>query len=202
MAKAVFLDRDGVINELVYYPEHGIIDSPFTVQQFKLRPGVAQAIRLFNQKGFRVIVISNQPGVAKNHFTLETLRAMDAKMKAEMGAQDAVLDGIYYCLHHPDGENGDYRTNCNCRKPKPGLLLQAAKAFDLYLGQCYMVGDGLIDIKAGKNAGCKTLLIGRMKCELCDLMEGEKVRPDAIAGDLSSVAEKIFKWEDGHGDIY
>jgi D,D-heptose 1,7-bisphosphate phosphatase len=193
--KAVFLDRDGVINELIYHQEAGIIDSPFKVEQFRLLPGVAEAIRLLNQKGFLVLVVSNQPGVAKNHFTVETLRAMDEKMKRELGAQGAHLDGVYYCLHHPDGENAEYRANCPCRKPKPGLLHQAARDFGLDLGQCYMVGDNLTDIKAGRNAGTKTLLIGRMKCELCHLMDQEGVRPDAIVANLLEAVETILRIE-------
>lgn len=195
MDSAVLLDRDGVINELIYYPEHEIIDSPFTVGQFKLRPGVAQAIKPLNQRGYKVIVVSNQPGVAKNHFTLETLRAMDAKMKAELSAQGASVDGIYYCLHHPEGENSQYRATCACRKPQPGLLLQAAREFGLDLGQCYMVGDSLTDIKAGKEVGCRTLLISRMKCELCQLMDEEGIKPDAIVSDLMEAERAIARWE-------
>lgn len=202
MAKAVFLDRDGVVNELIYYPEQGIIDSPFTVDQFTFRPGVGQAVRLLNQKELKVIVVSNQPGVAKNHFNLDTLRKMDAKMTMELGAQGATVDGIYYCPHHPEGENAGYRMVCTCRKPQPGLLLQAAKEFALDLSQCYMVGDSLTDIKAGKNAGCKTLLIGKMKCELCHLMDDEGIRPDAIVGSLVEAVKTVSKWEDQHGNLH
>jgi len=200
--KAVFLDRDGVINELVYYQEAGVIDSPFVVEQFKLRPHVGEAIKLLNQVGYKTIVVSNQPGVAKNHFTLDTLRQMDTKMAGELSAQGAFLDRVYYCPHHPNGNNGDFRRACSCRKPQPGLLLQAAKEFDLDLSQCYMVGDNLTDVKAGKNAGCRTLLVGKMKCELCHIMDEEGVKPDAIVGDLLEAAKTILKWEGKHGDLH
>ncbi len=200
--RAVFLDRDGVINELVYHQEAGVIDSPFTVEQFRLLPGVGEGIKLLTQMGFKVIVASNQPGVAKNHLTLETLRKMDAKMKSDLSARGACIDGVYYCLHHPEGDNSNSRTVCCCRKPQPGLLLQAAKEFVLDLSQCYMVGDNLTDIKAGKNAGCKTLLIGKMKCELCHLMDDEGTRPDAIVGNLVEAVKTVSKWEDQHGNLH
>ncbi len=200
--KAVFLDRDGVINELAYYPEAGVIDSPLTVEQFRLRPHVGKAIKLLNQMAYKVIVISNQPGIAKNHFNLNTLRKMDAKMKTELRAQGASVDGIYYCPHHPDGENSEYRVICPCRKPEPGLLLQAAKDYGLDLVRCYMVGDSLTDVQAGRKAGCKTILIGKMKCELCHLMDEEGARPDAIAGNLLEAVNTILRWEDKHEDIH
>ena len=202
MDRAVFLDRDGVINELVYYTEHGVVDSPFTVQQFKLCPGVPDAVKLLNNKGFKVIVVSNQPGVAKNHFAVETLKLIDAKMKAELSARGAFLDGIYYCLHHPEGENSEYRRHCTCRKPQPGLLLQAAADFDLDMAQCYMVGDNLTDIKAGKSAGCKTILIGTMKCEVCHMMEREGIKPDAIASRLMAAAATILNEEGIYADLH
>lgn len=193
--KAVFLDRDGVINDLIYYKEVGIINSPFTVGLFRLKARVGEAIRLLNRIGLKVIVTSNQPGVAKNHFTVDVLHQMDDKMTRELEAQGAHLDAIYYCLHHPDGENSEYRVSCLCRKPLPGLLLQAADNFDLDLWHCYMVGDNLSDIKAGRSAGCRTLLIGRMKCDLCRLMDEEGARPDAIVADLLEAAKTISEWQ-------
>ncbi len=200
--KAVFLDRDGVINELIYHQEAGVIDSPFIVEQFRLRPRVGEAIKLLNQAGYKTIVVSNQPGVAKNHFTLDTLKQMDIKMTEELKAQGAFLDRVYYCTHHPDGHNGDHRLVCSCRKPQPGMLLQAAKEFSLDLSQCYMVGDNLTDIKAGKNVECKTVLIGKMKCELCHLMEEECVKPDAVVGDLLEAVQMILKEEEKDGNLH
>jgi len=200
--KAVFLDRDGVINELVYHQEAGVIDSPFIIEQFRLRPHVGEAIKLLNQAGYKTIVVSNQPGVAKNHFTLDTLKQIDVKMIGELRAQGAFLDRVYYCTHHPDGHNGDHRLVCSCRKPQPGMLLQAAKEFTLDLSQCYMVGDNLTDVKAGKNAGCRTLLVGKTKCELCHVMDEEGVRPDVIVSDLLEAAKIILQWEEKHGDLH
>lgn len=188
----MFLDRDGVINELVYYPEAGVIDSPFTVELFHMLPGVGEAIRSLNGAGFKVVVTSNQPGVAKNHFTEETLNNMNQKMTGELAAQEAFLDGIYYCLHHPEGTNGRYRCQCDCRKPKPGLLLQAARELGIDLGQSYMVGDSLTDIKAGENAGCHAILIGGLKCDTCRLIDEQDTRPDTIVPDLWAAAQVIL----------
>ena len=113
--KGVFLDRDGVINELIYYEEAGIIDSPFTAEQFHLLPGAGKAIRRLNDSGFIVLVVSNQPGVAKNHFSLMTLEQMDYKMTREISVDGAHIDRVYYCPHHPEGKNPAYRKVCKCR---------------------------------------------------------------------------------------
>ncbi len=196
MNKAVFLDRDGVINRLIYHQESGIIDSPFVVSQFELLPGVPEAIARLNKLGFKVIVVTNQPGVAKNHFTEDTLNLMHRKMEADLWAKGAALDAIYYCPHHPEGENPAYRIVCQCRKPEPGMLVRAAQDFNLDLTECCMVGDALTDIKAGQRAGCMTVFIGKMKCELCNLMEEQEVKPDAIAGSLAEAVDVIMaKWE-------
>ena len=190
MRKAVFLDRDGTINEIVYYQDLGIVDSPFTVEQFKLLPGVSEAIKILNQSGFKVILASNQPGIAKGHFSEDTFEKIKEKMKTELAKHGARLDGEYYCLHHPEAKNEEYKKNCECRKPKPGLLLKAAKELNIDLPNSWMVGDGLTDIEAGKRAGCKTILIGRMKCELCRLMD-EKNTPIHVVQDLYSAIDVI-----------
>ena len=189
--KAVFLDRDGVINELVYYQEQGIIDSPFTVEQFRLLPSVGQAIKRFYEMGYKVILVSNQPGIAKGHMSEETFDKIREEMKEELAKDGALLDGEYYCFHHPEAKIERLKANCECRKPKPGLLFQAAKEMDIDLSQSWMIGDGLIDIKAGKGAGCRTILLGRMKCELCHLMDEENARPDAITSNLMEAAQLI-----------
>ena len=189
--KGVFLDRDGVVNELVYYQEHSVVDSPFTAQQLKLLPGVAHAINRFHEMGFAVIIVSNQPGIAKGYLTEETFEKISEKMRAELAKEGAFLDGEYYCFHHPDAKVEILRANCNCRKPNPGLLLQAAKETDIDLSSSWMIGDGLTDIQAGKAAGCKTILLGRMKCELCRLMDDTDARPDLIASNLPEAANLV-----------
>ena len=191
MNKAVFLDRDGVVNELIYYPEHGIIDSPFTVEQFRLLLGVSEAINRFHEMGYKVVLVSNQPGIAKGHMSKETFAKIAGKMRADLAKSGAFLDAEYYCFHHPEAKIEKLRVDCECRKPRPGLLLQAARDMNLDLSQSWMIGDGLTDIQAGKDAGVKTILLGRMKCELCHPMDEQRARPNAICSNLSEVANTI-----------
>jgi D-glycero-D-manno-heptose 1,7-bisphosphate phosphatase len=191
MVKAVFLDRDGVINELIYHQEQGVIDSPFTVEQFRLINGVGKAIKKLHEMDYKVVLVSNQPGVAKGHMSKETFDKIRIKMKQKLAKQGAYLDGEYYCFHHPEAKVEGLKGNCACRKPKPGLLLQAAKDMDIDLSESWMIGDGLTDIKAGKGVGCKTILLARMKCELCHLMDEQDARPDFIVSNLLQAVHKI-----------
>ena len=149
MTDAVFLDRDGVINRLVFFPEFGIMDSPLNPAQFRLMPGAAEAIKSFNGLGLKVIVVSNQPAVAKGKMSMELFEKVRLKMKTLLEKKGAYVDGEYYCFHHPEAKRLEFRVNCDCRKPKPGLILKAAKDFGLDTSKCYMIGDGLTDIKAG-----------------------------------------------------
>ncbi len=202
MNRAVFLDRDGVINELVYYEEPGIIDSPFTVEQMKLFPWASEAIKKLTEAGYKVSIVSNQPGIAKGHLSRETFEKLRQKMKEELAQNGASVDGEYYCFHHPDAIIESLRAKCECRKPKPGLLWQAARDIDIDLSQSWMVGDALTDVKAGKSAGCKTILLGRMKCELCHLMDEEDARPDAIATNLLDAVSIVLNSEGKHGNLH
>ncbi len=112
-------------------------------------------------------------------------------MKNELAKEGAFLDGEYYCFHHPKAKVDKLRANCECRKPKPGLLIQAARDMDIDLSQSWMIGDGLNDVRAGKEAGCRTILLGRMKCELCRLMDEENARPDFITPDLLEATKLV-----------
>jgi len=189
--KAAILDRDGVINELIYFEEPGIIDTPITPRQFMLKPDAGEAIRLLNNLGLKVIVASNQPGIAKGKMTRSNFQKIRAKMKRELEKADAHIDAEYYCLHHPSATRKEYRENCDCRKPKPGLLLRAAKDLDLHLPESFMVGDSLVDVETGMAVGCATFLIGSPKCDLCRLMEEKNVRPDVILPSFLEVAKAI-----------
>ncbi len=141
---AVFLDRDGTICRDVHY-----MRSP---EQFELLTGVAEGIRRLNQLGVKVIVATNQSGVARGYFTLETLQKIHEKMIEELSRRGAKIDGIYYCPHHPD-------EGCSCRKPKTGMLERAAKDFNLDLKKCFVVGDRKLDLDTAKNAGCVGILV-------------------------------------------
>ncbi len=191
--KAIFLDRDGVINNLVYHQERGIIDSPFTVEQLNLLPGVDEAIRKFHEMDYKVVLVSNQPAIAKGYLSEETFEAIRKKMKKELAKGGAFLDGEYYCLHYPEAKVERLKTNCECRKPRPGLLLQAARDMNIDLSQSWMIGDGLTDINAGENAGCRTILLVRMKGEFCHLLDEERIKPDTIATNLNEAAQFILK---------
>jgi D-glycero-D-manno-heptose 1,7-bisphosphate phosphatase len=191
MKSAVFLDRDGVINRLLYHRDMGIVDSPFTVPQFKVLPRVPQAIRVFNDLGLPVIMVSNQPGIAKGHFTSATLRGFERKLTASLEPAGGHVDAIYYCLHHPEALVKRLRKRCNCRKPNVGLLLQAARELGVSLSESYMVGDGLTDIEAGHRAGCKTILVGRWKPEYSQFIRPPELRPTFVAKNLWEAARLI-----------
>ena len=149
--KAVFLDRDGVINE-----EVGFCHS---AEEFTLLPWAAENIRKINESGYLAIVVTNQPVIARGEMTFAELARMHQKMATELGKAGAYLDGIYFCPHHPDrgfaGEVPELKIVCSCRKPKPGMLIKAAEDFHLDLSECIMIGDSDRDIKAGKAAGCR-----------------------------------------------
>ena len=188
---AVFLDRDGVINPLIYHRDHGIVDSPFTLRQFSVLPGVPHAIRLLNDLGFVLVIASNQPGIAKGHFEPELIPKIERKMQTALRQTGAHVYATYYCLHHPEATLKKYRSNCGCRKPAPGLLIQAAKELNLSLPDSYMVGDGLTDVEAGSAAGCMTVFIGRWKAEYEQFVTPSDLRPDFIAKDLLEAARLI-----------
>ena len=184
--RAIFLDRDGVINEMVYYPEHGIIDSPFTVDQFHLLSGVSQALKRLHERGFKLVLVSNQPGIAKGHMTRTVFENVRKKMSDEFAHEGIFFDAEYYCFHHPRAIVNSLRKECECRKPKPGLLRQAASELDIDLTKSWTVGDGLTDISAGHAAGCRTILVGRVKCDLCRLMDEKGISPDVIVESLEA----------------
>jgi D-glycero-D-manno-heptose 1,7-bisphosphate phosphatase len=182
--KAVFLDRDGVINALVYHQDAGVIDAPFKRSQFKLLPRVPEAIRVLNDLGLRVAVVSNQPGIAKGHLKRETLKAFERAMLSQVQAAGGRIERIYYCLHHPEAKVAKLRQRCHCRKPEIGMLTQAAADLNVSLGECYMIGDGIPDLQAAVKAGCRSIFVGRWKCEICQFTEAPHVRPDLVAKDL------------------
>ena len=154
--KAIFLDRDGTINKYVGFLRN--------IDEFELITGVAEAIKKINDSGYLAIVVTNQPVIARGEVTVQKLQLIHNKMETLLGAEGAYLDAIYYCPHHPhkgyEGEIPELKIDCDCRKPKPGMLIRAAEDFNIDLSNSWMIGDGENDIKAGKAAGCKTALIG------------------------------------------
>ena len=153
--KAIFMDRDGTINKYVGFLRN--------IDEFELIEGVSEAIKMINQSGYLAVVVTNQPVIARGEVTWEELHEIHKKMETLLGKDGAYIDGIYICPHHPDkgfeGELPEYKFDCDCRKPKPGLLLQAAKDYNIDLCESYMIGDSERDVEAGKAAGCKESLL-------------------------------------------
>ena len=149
--KAIFLDRDGTINKYVGFLRN--------IDDFELIDGAAEAIKKINESGYLAIVVTNQPVIARGEVSWDELNEIHRKMQTLLGRDGAYLDGIYICPHHPDkgfaGERPEYKIACDCRKPKPGLLLRAAKDFNIDLSQSYMIGDDARDVEAGQNAGVR-----------------------------------------------
>jgi len=189
-SRAVFLDRDGTINRLVYYEDHGFVDSPFHPSQVKLIPGAARAMKMLKKKGFLLVMASNQPGVAKGNMTPKAYAAVGKKINSLLAREGAAFDAEYSCPHHPNAKIASYRKNCRCRKPKPGMLFAAAKEHNISLSRSYMAGDGINDMKAARAAGCKAVFIGNFKPELWGYFKGGK-KPDIIAKSLLEAVKKI-----------
>ncbi len=184
---AIFLDRDGTLNE-----EDGHITSP---EQLRLYSFAAEAVRLINRSGRKAIVLTNQSGVALNYFTEAALIEIHGRMEESLRSQGALIDAIYYCAHHPDYGSPPYRLDCDCRKPKPGLLERAAGDFNLDLDRCYIIGDRYRDVEAGHAVGARGVMV------LTGLGRGEYERdrqrwprqPDHVAENLLDAVRWILR---------
>ncbi len=178
----VFLDRDGTINEAVNY-----LTNP---KEFVLLPGVAAAIRDLRAAGLLVIVITNQSMIARGWCALETLADIHREMTRQLAHESAALDGIYYCPHHPNpGPNGPFARCCDCRKPKPGMILRAARDFGIDLTQSWMVGDSTRDVLAAQNAGVRSILVATGQGGKDG---GYRVTPDLFCTDLCTATDYIL----------
>lgn len=174
--KAIFLDRDGTINEYVGFLRN--------IDAFRLIDGVSEAVKRINQSGYLAIVVTNQPVIARGEVTVPELDEIHNKMETLLGQDGAYVDAIYYCPHHPhkgyEGEVAELKIDCGCRKPKAGMLFQAAKDFNIDLSQSWMIGDGENDLLCGKNGGCRTAFIG------------EDARADVCGKALKDCIQKIL----------
>ena len=184
MHSAIFLDRDGTINEEMGYINH--------LDRFVLLPSAAVAIRSINESGLKAVVVTNQSGMARGYFSKELIDQVHQKMSGLLEEGGAFLDGIYTCTHAPPSkaESG----GCGCRKPKIGLMKQAAQELNLDLEQSYVVGDRFKDVEMARNAGAKAILVltGYGKGELEFLGLGGKVQADFVAEDLAEAVEWIL----------
>jgi D-glycero-D-manno-heptose 1,7-bisphosphate phosphatase len=185
MNKAVFLDKDGtLINDVPYNVNPALI---------RLEKGVARSLKALKDQGYLLIVISNQSGVAHGYFGLQALKSVVDKLQMELMNENVQLDAIYFCPHHPEGSVEEYAIACECRKPKPGMILQAAKRFDVDLSKSWMIGDILHDVEAGNVAGCKTILIDNGNETEWELNENRK--PTVIVKNIEEATSILLEKE-------
>ena len=184
-APAVFLDRDGVLNEMVYDPTHGLLDSPRRADQVVAMRNARELIHGLRELGYKIVVVTNQPGIAKGTLTLDDLNVVHERLRQLL--LPAFWDALEFCPHHP--AHGDV---CTCRKPRPGMLQKAAGTEHLDLAKSWMVGDGLVDVQAGRAAGCRTVLLTKLKVNVVErFFEIEGAEPHFVASDLMGVLERI-----------
>ena len=179
--KAVFLDRDGTIN----IPDN-FIRKP---QDFKLYEWTAEAVKKINNLGYLAIVITNQPVIARGEVDLNTLDLIHMKMETDLGMEGAYIDDLFFCPHHPDkgfeGERTEYKIDCDCRKPKPGLILQAVKKYNIDPANSYMAGDNIRDTQAGINAGCIPVFLTNNK-------QAENINTENVFSNLKEFTDSLL----------
>ena len=187
---AIYLDRDGVVNALVRDPTSGLPESPLRPEEVRLLPDAVDGLRLLRSLGVPLVAISNQPGAAKGKTSLAELEAVHEAVHAALDETGVALDDYRYCFHHPDG-TGDLGRRCDCRKPEPGLILEAAAELGRDdLAASWLIGDSDVDVEAGRRAGCRTILVEHL--ESGHRRAGNSV-PDERATDLQDAAAIILR---------
>jgi len=183
--RCVFLDRDGTINEEVNYLSHP--------DQLRLIEGSAKAIKSLNEAGFKVVIVTNQAGVARGYFSEERVHEIHAVLGKILREKEAQIDAIYYCPHHPTAGVGVYKIDCNCRKPKPAMLEKAANELNIDLRQSFLVGDRVSDLEAGNTVGCKNILVRTgYGLESEKEFSNHKWQPDFVANDMLEASRWIL----------
>jgi D-glycero-D-manno-heptose 1,7-bisphosphate phosphatase len=182
MKRAVFIDRDGTINVEKDYL--------YLTSKFEFLPGAVTAIRMLNEAGFLVVVVTNQSGVARGYYTEEDVLQLHRHVDTLLEQNGARVDAWYYCPHHPSGR-GSYALPCRCRKPGPGMLQEAARRFDIDLKSSLMIGDKLVDVEAGRSVGCRSVLVrtGYGRNEEGGLSDGSEVYDDLLAAVTQIIGE-------------
>jgi D-glycero-D-manno-heptose 1,7-bisphosphate phosphatase len=188
---AVFIDRDGTINEQMGYINH--------ISRFMLLPGSAEAIRLLNDHGYLVIIVSNQSGVARGYFPMDLANEIHAHMRVLLERDNARVDGIFFCPHYPKGKLPEYSRACECRKPKTGLIKMACGDFDIDMANSYVIGDRCTDMELARNAGLKGILVktGYGLGDLEYVFPHLPFKPFHVTDDLLDAAKWIVKKNSG-----
>ena len=186
MNRALFLDRDGVINELVHYPDYGEWESPRTVADLRMRPGIVDPLQQIVTRGWLVFLITNQPSYAKGKCRLEDLMDVHGEVLDRLRQSGVTITDSFVCYHHPASTIAGYG-DCSCRKPSPWFLVEAARAHDVDLARSWMAGDQDSDIEAGLRAGCRTALINY---EHSDVKRGGRT-PDLVCADLAELVRNL-----------
>jgi D-glycero-D-manno-heptose 1,7-bisphosphate phosphatase len=186
---AIFLDRDGVLNELVLDPDSGGGESPLRVADVRLIPGAAVAVSLLRAHGYALVCVTNQPAAAKVKASVSELQAIQRRVGDLLAAQGAQLDGWRMCLHHPEGVVSELSGRCDCRKPAPGMLLDAASELGLDLSRSWLFGDTEADMLAGRAAGCRSALIEHPSSTH---KRSNEANYDLLASDLADAVAQLL----------
>lgn len=187
MNKAFFIDRDGIVLSMRFDSETGVVDVAKNAEDVKLIPGIIELLKETKKKGYLNILISNQPVIGLKKTSEKNFRELTRKWMQLLKKKGVMLDDQYYCFHHPYAKIHKYKKKCLCRKPNPGMLLEAAKDFDIDLGNSWFIGDGVNDVVAGKKAGCRTILLGNIReTEYLRVIEKELkgIKPDLLVKNL------------------
>lgn len=186
MNRALFLDRDGVLDELVFYPSHGEWESPRHLNDLKMRDGIAEPLEQATRDGWLLFIITNQPSYAKGKCPLEDLQEVHARVLDELKRAGVTITEDYVCYHHPESKLEGFGP-CQCRKPSPFFIREAAKRYDVDLGRSWMVGDQDTDVVTGINAGLRTALLNYAR----SANKRGNTRPDLICADLPDFVRKL-----------
>ncbi|MGD9034654.1 MAG: HAD family hydrolase [Desulfobacteraceae bacterium] len=186
---AVFIDRDGTVNEQLGYINH--------LSRFVILPGVSEAVRLLNKNNWWAIIVSNQGGVARGYYPIDLVDEIHAFLKSSLKEQGAIIDGIFFCPHHPAGVLPEYSSECDCRKPETGLIDKAREAFDIDMSNSYVVGDRHVDIELASRLNLKGVLVktGYGLGEMEYIIPGKQLKPYHVAEDLLDAVKWILNKE-------
>ena len=191
--RAVFFDRDGVIDEIVWNDDIEQLDSPLCINDFRYREGVIEMLRHVAEKGYLIFVITNQPAAAKGKTEMEVLYKINDWMMDDLKSKGIHVEGVYMCPHHPNGDGCERYPflirECSCRKPRPGLIEEVISVYNINIKESFMIGDSITDILAGKACGLKTIFVGGIKCDACKKLG--KAEPDYVVKNIREIEGRI-----------